>query len=200
MESVRAAYGAMAAQYIELFGSSVHVAADDLDLIARHLTIRPGTVLDVGCGPGHLTDHLCSLDVDATGIDVVPEFIEHARAAYPEGRYVLGSMHRLPVPDHSIDGILAWYSLIHVPPNDFDSVLSELRRVIAPRGTLVVGFFNADDVMAFKHKVLTAYYWTVDELSDRLRRAGFAETLRQRRPGVPELGRRAHAAIVAVAN
>jgi SAM-dependent methyltransferase len=189
----------MAEQYIELFGSRAQVHADDLALIARHLSIRPGTVLDVGCGPGHLTDHLRSLDVDAIGIDLVPEFIDHARAAHPNGRYELGSMRRLAVPDRSVAGILAWYSLIHVPPDDLDGVVAELRRAMAPAGTLVAGFFDGDEVAAFEHKVATAYYWPVDEFAARLRRAGFAEIERRRRPGVAEPGRRPHAAIAAIA-
>jgi SAM-dependent methyltransferase len=199
MELVRQAYRIMAGQYIELFGSSAQVHPDDLALITRHLSIRPGTVLDVGCGPGHLTEHLRSLDVDATGIDVVPEFIDHARAAYPVGRYGLGSMHQLPVPDGSVDGILAWYSLIHLSPAGLDGVLAELRRAMVAGGTLVAGFFDGDELVAFEHKVVTAYYWPVDEFAARLRRAGFTETRRQVRPGVAEFGRRPHAAIVAIA-
>jgi len=189
----------VAEQYIELFGSTAQVHVDDLALIARHLSIRPGAVLDVGCGPGHLTAHLRSLDVDATGIDLVPEFVAHAHATHPDGRYGLGSMHRLPVPDRSVAGILAWYSLIHVPPDDLDAVLAELRRVMAPTGTLVAGFFDGDEVVAFEHKVVTAYRWPVDELAARLRQAGFTEVERRRRPGVAEPGRRPHAAIAAVA-
>ena len=189
----------MAKQYIELIsGTQVH--ADDLALIARHLSIRPGAVLDVGCGPGHLTAHLRSLEVDATGLDLVPEFIDHARVTHPDGRYELGSMHQLPVPDRSIAGILAWYSLIHLPPDDLDGVLAELRRAMAPAGTLVTGFFGGHEVVAFEHKVVTAYFWPVDVLADRLRRAGFTEVERRRRPGVAETGRRPHAAIAAVAD
>ncbi|HEX2578279.1 MAG TPA: class I SAM-dependent methyltransferase, partial [Aquihabitans sp.] len=120
MEHVRQAYGAVAEQYAELFGRTAQVHADDLASIARHLSIRPGAVIDVGCGPGHLTGHLRSLDVDATGFDVVPELLQHARATHPDGRYVLGSLGRLPVPDRSVAGVLAWYSLIHVPPDDLD--------------------------------------------------------------------------------
>jgi ubiquinone/menaquinone biosynthesis C-methylase UbiE len=190
----------MAEQYIELLSSSTQVHADDLALIARHLSIRPGAVLDVGCGPGHLTAHLRSLEVDATGLDLVPEFIDHARVTHPDGRYQLGSMHQLPVPDRSVAGILAWYSLIHLPPDDLDGVLAELRRAMVPGGTLVAGFFGGNEVVAFEHKVVTAYYWPVDAFAERLRQAGFTEIERQRRPGIQEPGHRPHAAIAATAN
>ena len=85
-------------------------------------------------------------------------------------------------------------------PDDLDGVLVELRRAMAPAGTLVTGFFDGDELVEFEHKVMTAYYWPVDELSARLRRAGFTEIERQRRPGIAEPGRRPHAAIVAIAN
>ena len=199
MEPVRRAYGAVAERYIELFGSSAALHADDLAFISRHLSIRPGAVLDVGCGPGHLTAHLSSLGIDATGIDMVPEFLDHARTAHPDGRYVLGSTHQLPVADRSVDGILAWYSLIHVPPAGLGDTLAELRRVIAPGGTLVAGFFDGDEVVEFDHKVVAAYYWPVDELSARLLQAGFTEVEREQRRGMPEAGIRPHAAIAAMA-
>lgn len=174
--------------------------ADDLALIARHLSIRPGSVLDVGCVPGHLTAHLRSLEVDATGIDLVPEFIDRARTTYPEGRYELGSIHELPTPDNAVAGILAWYSLIHLAPEEFDGVLAELHRALVPGGKLVVGFFDGDEVAAFDHKVVTAYHWPVDELSTRLSRAGFREAERLVRPGAADSGCRPHAALAAVAH
>lgn len=200
MEQVRLAYGEIAERYIELFGTIAQVKTDDLALIARHLSVRPGTVLDVGCGPGHLTDHLHSLDVEVTGIDLVPEFIDYARSCHPNSLYVLGSMHELSFQDSSVAGILAWYSLIHLPPDDLDGVLAELRRVMVAGSTLVAGFFDGAEVVAFQHKVATAYYWPVDQLSKRLRQAGFTEVERQRRPGISETGVRPHAAIAAIAS
>ncbi|WP_439427086.1 class I SAM-dependent DNA methyltransferase [Micromonospora sp. LA-10] len=194
---VRQAYGAVAELYIELFGSTAHVHPDDLALIGRHLGGRTGPVLDLGCGPGHLTDHLRSLGVDATGIDMVPEFVAHARATHPDGAYRLGSLDDLAVPDHSVDGILAWYSLIHLPPSDLDGVLAGFRRAIVPDGPLVVGIFIGDEVSAFDHKVATAYRWPVDEFSARLRRAGFAEV--ERLPRLEDT-HRPHAAVAAVAS
>ncbi len=196
MDEVRHAYGVQAALYIELFGTTAQVHADDLSLIERHLAIQPGEVLDVGCGPGHLTEHLRSMNVDATGIDLVPEFIEHARSTHPHGRYELGAMDELLAEDHSIAGILAWYSLIHLPPDALDAVLDEFRRVLLPTGAIVAGFFPGHEITAFEHKVATAWFWPVDEFSERLRKAGFAEVERQQRPA--ENGHRTHAAIAAI--
>lgn len=200
VKQVRQAYGAISHLYIDLFGRSSEVHPDDLALIVRHLSLHPGVVLDVGCGPGHLTGYLRSLDVDAVGIDVVPEFIDHARSAHPEARFELGSTHQLPHADDSAVGILAWYSLIHVPPDDLDGVLDGLRRVLAPRGTLVAGFFAGDEVVEFQHKVAPAVYWPVDEFSARLVRAGFTEVERQQRAGIADAGIRAHGAIAAIAD
>jgi SAM-dependent methyltransferase len=197
VKQVRQAYASVADLYIGLFGTSQQVHADDLAFIGRHLTSRPGTVLDLGCGPGHITGYLRSLGVDATGIDMVPEFIGHAKAAHPSGKYRLGSMENLDVANHSVAGILAWYSLIHLPPQDLDGVLTEFRRVIAPAGSLVVGFFDGDEVAAFNHKVVTAYRWPVDELSERLTSAGFMEVEYERRPS--DGTHRPHAAIAAIA-
>ncbi|GGM20964.1 class I SAM-dependent methyltransferase [Dactylosporangium sucinum] len=197
VEQVRRAYASVADLYIELFGSRQQVHADDLAFIARHLAGRPGTVLDLGCGPGHITDYLRSQGVDATGIDMVPEFIAHARAVHPGGRYQLGSMEDLDVADHSIAGILAWYSLIHLPPQRLDGVLARFRRAMAPAGALVLGVFDGDEVAAFDHKVVTAYRWPVDELVERLTRAGFTEVERLHRPS--DGTHRPHAALAAVA-
>ena len=197
IEQVRRAYASVAELYIELFGASEKVHVDDLAFIGRQLAGRPGAVLDLGCGPGHITGYLRSLGVDATGIDLVPEFIAHAQAAHPSGRYQLGSMDNLDVADHSIAGILAWFSLIHRPPQDLDGVLTEFRRAMTPTGTLVLGFFDGAEVAAFDHKVVTAYRWPVDELSERLTRAGFTEVERLQRPS--DGTHRPYAAIAAIA-
>ncbi|GAB3834290.1 class I SAM-dependent methyltransferase [Dactylosporangium cerinum] len=182
VEQVRDAYTAIADIYIGLFGTSEQVHAEDLAFIGRHLTIRPGTVLDAGCGPGHITGYLRSLGVDARGIDMVPEFIAYAKAAHPDGEYQLGSIRHLDLEDGSLAGVLAWFSLIHLPPEEIDGALAELRRVLAPGGTLVVGFFDYDELGAFDHKVATAYRWPADELSARLAAVGFTEVERQHRP------------------
>lgn len=197
---VQRAYGRMAEQYIDLFDNMTVIHDDDLALIERHLGSREGSVLDLGCGPGRLTSHLRALGVEATGIDVVPEFIDHAIVTYPEGAYRLGSIDDLGAPDGSIAGAVSWYSLIHTPPDHLDTSLEEIRRVLAPGAPFVIGFFDSEDVESFAHKVTTAWRWPADELSARLAGLGFTEVERIRHPGTHEAGKRPHATIAARTN
>jgi SAM-dependent methyltransferase len=192
---VEQAYAALAATYIATFGSIEHVHADDLVMIRRHLGGRTGAVLDLGCGPGHLTGYLHDLGVQVTGVDLVPEFISHAKAAYPFAPFEVGSIASLGTPSHSLAGILAWYSLIHVAPRTLDRVLAGLRLATAPDGMLIVGFFEGDEIAPFDHKVFSAYTWPVEQYTRRLSDAGFVEVERIRRPR--DAATRPHAAIAA---
>ena len=187
----------MAEQYIDLFGGDWQAREDDAALIRRHLTGLPGPVLDLGCGPGYWTAYLHSLSVDVTGIDMVPEFIDHARSHHPDCSFSLGSMTALDLPADSAAGILSWYSTIHLPPLELPGMLAEFRRLLTSTGVLVVGFFDSDgDVAEFDHKVVAAYRWPIDVFSQRLAAAGFTEVqrLQQRLPDRPD---RAYAAIAA---
>ena len=192
---VRQAYSSLAQQYIDLLGSVEIVHPDDLRLIQRHLGRLSGPVLDLGCGPGHLTSALYSSGCEVTGIDLVPEFITHARRTYPEVPFELGSLTELAHPDASVAGVLVWYSLIHLEPGQLDGVLAGIRRLLFPGGALVVGFFEGSVCEPFEHEVTTAYRWPVDEMAGRLASAGLAEVERSQRP--QEGQRRPHAVLAA---
>lgn len=194
---MRDAYSSRSEEYVSLFGDMSQEHEADVDLVRRHLTGLGGPVLDLGCGPGQWTSLLRSLGVDVTGVDMVPEFVAHARATHPGLHIRECSMTELAVPDHSVAGILSWYSTIHVRPPALDGVLAEFRRLLAPAGVLVAGFFDSDDIVAeFDHKVISAYRWPADVFSSHLAEAGFVEVERLRRQ-VPERPDRRYAAIAA---
>ena len=179
---VRAAYSRAAAQYIDLFDGDWDAHEVDAAFIRRHLHQVPGPVLDLGCGPGFWTAYLHSLQVQTTGIDIVPEFIEHARAAHPGPEFRLGSMNDVDAPDECVTGILSWFSTIHTHPADLPAVLTEFRRLLAPSGILVLGFFDSEDgLVSFDHAVVAAYRWPASALVARLTEAGFVEVERMQR-------------------
>jgi SAM-dependent methyltransferase len=191
---VRSAYGARATEYIDLIGSMGSVHGHDRKLVTEWSRSLVGPVLDAGCGPGHWTDFMVGQGVAAEGVDVVPEFVSHARERFPHVPFRTGSITELGVPTGYADGILAWYSLIHFSPDELPSALRELARCIKPGGSLLVGFFEGAAGESFPHAVTTAYYWSVDELSRQLVDVGF-EVLSVHSRSDP--GKRPHGAIVA---
>jgi SAM-dependent methyltransferase len=195
--SVGDAYARVAQLYIEMFGSGSHEHPDDLSFIRRHLTRLPGCVLDVGCGPGHLTNYLASLGAETKGVDLVPAFIRYAQAAYPDVTFSIGSMRRLEADNNSLAGILTWYSLIHTPPEELHEVLCEFRRVLVVGGVLVAGLFDGENVEPFDHKVVTAYKWPLVAITQQLERSGFTVVGSIQRG--PNGDRRAHMAVAAQA-
>ena len=197
---MRDAYSTMSGPYIGLFDGRRQDHDDDTALVRRHLTGLSGPVLDLGCGPGHWTAYLHSSGAQVTGVDMVPEFIAHARATHPGPEFRLGLMTELDIPEHSVAGILSWYSTIHLPPAELDRVLVVFRRLLRSSGVLVVGFFDSDDdVATFDHKVVTAYRWPADVFSEHLAQAGFTEVQRVQHQ-VPERPDRRYAAIAARAS
>jgi SAM-dependent methyltransferase len=200
-QPVRDAYSTMSGQYIGLFDGGWQDNEGDTAFVRRHLTGLSGPVLDLGCGPGHWTAYLHSLGAQVTGVDMVPEFIAHAQATHPGPEFQLDSMTELDVPEHSVAGILSWYSTIHLPPPELDRVLVVFRQLLQSSGVLVVGFFDSDDsdddVARFDHKVVTAYRWPVDIFSEHLAQAGFTEVQRLQQQS-PERPDRKYAAIAAL--
>jgi trans-aconitate 2-methyltransferase len=63
--------------------------------LASRIDVSPvRTVIDLGCGPGNSTSILRGLwpDAQITGLDSSREMIDAARAAMPEGRWVVGGI------------------------------------------------------------------------------------------------------------
>lgn len=103
-----------------------------------------GPVADVGCGPGYVTRHLSDLGVDTFGIDLSPEMIAIARRDHPDLRFEVGTMTDLDLADHSVAGVLAFWSVIHVPDDAVPGVFEQFRRVLRPGAPLLVGFHVGD--------------------------------------------------------
>ncbi|WP_106506442.1 class I SAM-dependent methyltransferase [Brachybacterium timonense] len=170
-EPTIAAYAARAAEYTAALGRIEATAVQDRATIAAWALACPGRVIDAGCGPGHWTAWLHSLGVEVEGVDPVPAFIETARAAHPGVVFRHGTMTGLSAGEAT--GVLAWYSLIHVPPTQLPAQISALHDALVPAGRLLLGFFAGDRTTPFEHAVTTAWYWRPGEICALLEQAGF---------------------------
>lgn len=199
LNATAAAYDAVAVRYAELFRDALdHLPLDRAMLAAFADSVRAGgggPVAELGCGPGRTTAHLRDLGLDVRGVDLSPVMIGLARETYPGLRFEVGSMDALDLADGELAGVLSWYSLIHTPPSEVPLYIAEFRRVLAPGGHLLLGFFESEGepVTPFDHKVAPAYRWPIDALAGVARDAGFTEVGRMlREPREDERFRRGH--------
>ena len=149
LSDTRASYDADAAGYAEkvrgLLGGRPYLRGS-LTMFAESVHgAGGGPVADVGCGTGYVTRYLHDAGVDVFGIDLSPEMIAIARRDHPDLRFHVGTMTDLALADDSLAGIVAFWSVIHVPDQAMPGVLGQFRRVLRPRGLLVVGFHVGDE-------------------------------------------------------
>jgi SAM-dependent methyltransferase len=104
-----------------------------------------GPVADIGCGPGYVTRHLHDAGLDAFGIDLSSEMVAIARRDHPGLHFEVGTMTDLDLADESVAGVVAFWSVIHIPDEAVPGVFSEFRRVLQPRGPVLVGFHVGDE-------------------------------------------------------
>jgi SAM-dependent methyltransferase len=179
----RTAYDTVAASYAELVDGALAESPMDRALLAvfaeQVLAGGGGPVGDLGCGPGRLTAHLDILGLDAFGLDLSPGMVAVARRQYPQLRFEVGSLLALPLTDAELAGALAWYSVIHTPPERQPVVFAELARVLRPGAPLLMAFQASDDEpvhhqQGYGHEI-SLHGWRLDpdRVERQLTEAGF---------------------------
>lgn len=98
-------------------------------------------VLDLGAGTGKLTATLTALGAEAVAVEPDLEMLRELNRALPAVNAHLGSAEAIPLPDASIDAIVAGNAMHWF---DMDVAGPEMARVLAPGGVLA-GLWNVMD-------------------------------------------------------
>jgi SAM-dependent methyltransferase len=129
-------FGAAATAYAE------HRPDYAQDAVRWALESAPGVrVLDLGAGTGKLTATLVAVGAEVTAVEPDPMMLTELRRALPQAGAVPGSAEGIPLPDASVDAVLAgnamhWFDMASAGP--------EIARVLATGGILA-GLWNVMD-------------------------------------------------------
>ncbi len=96
------------------------------------------TVLDIGCGAGYGTRMLADYARRAVGVDVIPEAVADAAAAFgtPQCTFLPYAGDRLPFEDGTFDAATSCQTIEHVP--DDERFVAEAARVLKPGAWLIL--------------------------------------------------------------
>lgn len=96
-------------------------------------------VLDFGCGSGYGSAQIAETAARVVGVDVAEDAVVHAHAHFVRDNLSFERIEpnaALPFADASFDTVLSFQVIEHV--SDPELYLSEIRRVLAPNGHLVL--------------------------------------------------------------
>jgi 2-polyprenyl-3-methyl-5-hydroxy-6-metoxy-1,4-benzoquinol methylase len=113
--------------------------------------IKPGRLLEVGCGDGTRLARLATLGWSVEGQEVDP--ISAAIAAKTGIKIHLGSLENLNLPDTSYEAIVMNHVIEHV--HDPLKLLMECRRLLSPNGTLITVTPN---IRSYGHRIFKSYW------------------------------------------
>lgn len=144
-ERVRSSYDAVVDAYVERVHDELDSKPLDRGLLtafAEQVQAESGahaTACDMGCGPGHVGAFLAERGLSITGIDLSPAMVDRARALHPGMTFEVGTITALDVPSGRFNGIVAFYSIIHLTTDvEVRTALGEFHRVLATGGLLLV--------------------------------------------------------------
>lgn len=132
----RSSFGAAATAYAE------HRPGYAQDAVRWALESAPGRrVLDLGAGTGKLIATLVALGAEVMAVEPDPSMLTELRRALPTVRALPGSAEAIPLPDASVDAVLAGNALHWF---DMDVAGPEIARILVPEGMLA-GLWNVID-------------------------------------------------------
>jgi ubiquinone/menaquinone biosynthesis C-methylase UbiE len=127
---------------MKMASEGLHPAHARIAEFLAHERVR--TVLDVGCGTGHVASVLRELapEIEYTGVDVAHSAIDRAMEVKRPGTYLVADTAALPFDDGSFDAVISLYALEHF--TEPQRSLGEIVRATRLGGAIAIYSMNYD--------------------------------------------------------
>lgn len=105
--------------------------------------VAPGmSVLDLGCGRGEIVRHVARLGAKSYGLDYAEAAVRLSNSIMHdepgEHGIMRGDAKKLPYRSDSFDRVLMFDVVEHLHPWELDACLAEVKRVLKPRGQIII--------------------------------------------------------------
>jgi ubiquinone/menaquinone biosynthesis C-methylase UbiE len=140
-ERTRRYFDNVGLRYFELFRDELNHKPRDQEVLIRFADLlgKGAKLCDAGCGPcGHVTRLLADQGLEVIGIDLSDRCIDLARAAQPGLAFQVMDMLKMDFGNESLDGLVAYYSILYTPKAYLSPLFREFQRVLKPKGKVLV--------------------------------------------------------------
>ena len=134
---VAAGYDAIAERYLAWSDLRPSAARLRYLALAQELIPPEADVLDLGCGAGIPMTAALAAGRHVTGIDFSSVQISLARVNVPSASFILADLTTLELPAASLDAVVAFYSLTHVPRAEHAALFARIRSWLRPDGVFL---------------------------------------------------------------
>jgi len=111
----------------------------DYEVLSGTISIEGKTILDIGCGTGELVRWLHAAGGYALGLDTPGMLAKASGFHFEDGvRFIAGIAQNLPVKQGSLDAVVYFASLHHIPKDKIENALIECHRVLKPGGRAII--------------------------------------------------------------
>ena len=134
-DTVRRGYDAIGERY----HAWSHASPTRLGFVQEVLDRLPGggVVVDLGCGPGDPATRLLSERHAVLGVDISRGQLEVARRLAPRASLVQADLTELSLRPSSVDAVVSFYALGHLPGAAHAPLLARVSRWLRPGGLLL---------------------------------------------------------------
>jgi trans-aconitate methyltransferase len=124
-----------AALYNEQFGG-LSLYNDTYELFSTLIPDRHSHVLDLGCGPGNITQYLLRKrpELNITGIDLAPNMIEIAKQNNPRAKFEVMDCRAVSTLNRKFDAIVSGFTIPYLDREETEKLLSDCAALLNPEG------------------------------------------------------------------
>ncbi|MEN8907283.1 MAG: methyltransferase domain-containing protein [Clostridiales bacterium] len=178
-ENITKAYNFSSNKYADYFKDELDEKTLDKELLNRFSKdINYGKVLDIGCGPGHISNYLFKIGCNVQGVDISKGMINVANKLFKGIKFNIGDMFAIDERDNYFDGVCSFYSIVNFSYENLDKVIKEYKRILKNNGLLFIAFHVGNEKLTADNFLdsnisLDFYMHDLDKIVDLLKNNNF---------------------------
>lgn len=164
----------IAKRYEEKF-MDVGLYQDTFNRFLEALPNRNSSILDIGCGPGNISNYLQSKkpNLQIKGLDVSENMVALAKKNNPSAEFELMDVRNIAVINDCFDGIISGFCIPYLSELDCSKLITDCKHLLKDDGILYLSFvegeyINSNFISNTKGDRAYFYYHSLEKLKKTL--------------------------------